>query len=244
MSTDAVIPMFPAISFSETLDFYRALGFEVTFEQTTPYEYGAVQRNGVALNFYGGFKGVVREKSYASCLVMVDDLAGTHTAFLEGLRRAYGRIPTAGFPHISRLPKGYSRFAVFDPSGTTLLFISRAASDVDYAQFEQHPGQSRLANALVTAIWLRDLKGHDDVAAARVLDVALARPDAASAPALDRARALAARVELAVALGDLDHASSLRAELQQLTPTLTDTEREQYDDELHAADNLERLLAV
>ena len=51
-----VVPVLPCESLDESLTFYRALGFEVTYEQTTPYVYGAVRWGGVDLNFYGGFK--------------------------------------------------------------------------------------------------------------------------------------------------------------------------------------------
>jgi hypothetical protein len=37
-------PLFPCVSLDETLAFYRALGFEVTHEQSDPYVYGAVRR--------------------------------------------------------------------------------------------------------------------------------------------------------------------------------------------------------
>jgi catechol 2,3-dioxygenase-like lactoylglutathione lyase family enzyme len=66
MANDSVIPLLPCVSLEETLDFYRALGFEVTHEQTWPYAYGSVFRNGVNLHFYGGFKGFNPAKAYSS----------------------------------------------------------------------------------------------------------------------------------------------------------------------------------
>lgn len=56
-----------------------------------------------------------------------------------------------------------------------------------------------------------------------------------------RARALAARTELAVALGEAERALALRAELKQIP--LSDEQRERFRDELHAADDLERLMS-
>jgi hypothetical protein len=226
------------VSLDETLDFYRALGFEVTHEQTWPYVYGAVCRNGVDLHFYGGFKGFNPAKAYSSCLVMVDEVEAPHRAFVDGLRRAFGRIPTAGIPRITRLRKDQTRFAIFDPAGTSIIFIARSEPEMDYDEAPDEE-QSRLASALDTAVWIRDLRGFDDVAAAKVLDVALARSE--PAPAVDRARAIAARAELAVALGDIDRAQTLRVELQAMS--LTDEERARYKDELESADDLERLLS-
>jgi hypothetical protein len=60
---------------------------------------------------------------------------------------------------------------------------------------------------------LRDFK-NDDAMAAKVLDDALARHPEANAP--DRARALAARIELAVAMGEAQRADGFRAELQRV----------------------------
>lgn len=237
MEDDTLVPILPCVSLGETLDFYRALGFEVTYQQTSPYEYGSVRRGGAVLHFHGGFKRL-DVKASSTCLVTVQEVEGPHRAFVTGLRRAYGRLPTAGVPRITRLRKGQHRFAVFDPAGNSLIFVARDEPDITYDE-EPEPGQSRLAQALDTAVWLRDLKGHDDVAAARVLDVALAR-DEAAAP-LERARALAARAELAVALGKSERARTLRAELQRVP--LSVEERERFKDELHAADDLERLLS-
>ncbi|MGH3990348.1 MAG: hypothetical protein ACRDTZ_23985, partial [Pseudonocardiaceae bacterium] len=95
-----------------------------------------------------------------------------------------------------------------------------------------------LVQALDTAVRLRDLKGHDDVKAARVLDVALARDDPATP--IERVRALAARAELAVALGEAERVRALRAELEGIP--LSDEERARFRDELAPADDLEQLM--
>jgi hypothetical protein len=239
MASEQVIPVLPCTSLGEMLDFYRALGFEVTYGQTEPYVYGGVRWGTADLHFYGGFKGIDPKKSTSSCLVMVDEVEGPHRLFIESLRTSLGVIPTAGFPRITRLRKGQTRFGVFDPAGNSIIFISRSEPDYSYDQ-EPHPARSKLAAALETAEWLRDWKGFDDVAAAKVLDVALARDR--SSPPVDRARVLAARAELAVALGDMERARSTRAELQQIP--LTEDELEWYRDELQAADELERLLST
>ncbi len=237
MTDGTVIPVLPCGPLEETLDFYRALGFEVTHQQVWPYEYGTVRRGGARLHFHGGFTRPGHAKAFSTCLVVVQEVEGPHRAFVDGLKRALGRLPTAGVPRITRLRKGQSRFAVFDPTGNSLIFVARDEPDVTYDK-EPEQGRSRLARALDTAAWLRDLKGNDDVKAARVLDVALAR-DEPAAP-IERARALAARTELAVALGEAERARALRSELTQIP--LSDEERERFRDELHAADDLEQLM--
>ncbi|MGH3990284.1 MAG: hypothetical protein ACRDTZ_23660 [Pseudonocardiaceae bacterium] len=84
----------------------------MTHQQTWPYVYGAVRRGGAQLHFYGGFK------------------------------QAFGKLPTAGLPRITRLRKGYSRFAVFDPAGNSIIFIARDAPETSYDE-EPEQGRSR-----------------------------------------------------------------------------------------------------
>ena len=59
------------------------------------------------------------------------------------------------------------------------------------------------------------------------------------APPIERARVLAARIELAVAMGDEERARSAREELAAIM--LTDEERERYRDEFQAVEAIERL---
>lgn len=240
MATDTLIPILPCLELEETLTFYRALGFEVTHEQTWPYQFGSVHRRGVDVYFHR-FKGrkVDPAKSTGACVVLVDEVESLHQGFVDGLRRAYGRLPVRDIPRIGRCWKGQTRFGVVDPAGNTITFIRR---DEDAAAaYEWMSGQaetSHLAQALGSAYNLRVFQNNDS-GAARVLDVALRKDE--PAPAIDRARALAARAELAVALGETERGRALRDELQQVT--LSDEEREPFRDELEAADRLARALA-
>ena len=157
-----------------------------------------------------------------------------YQAFAAALREKHGKLPVAGIPRITRFRKGQGRFTVVDPSGNSVIYVQR--EEPGAGEEWADPGkQSRLLKALDTAVKLRDFKS-DDRAAAKVLDAALARKEAVAPVA--RARALAARAELAVAMGDAERAQAVRAELQQVL--LSDEERERYRDELQAADDLER----
>ena len=73
-----------------------------------------------------------------------------------------------------------------------------------------------------------------------MLDKALAKGKAGSV--IDRARVLAARAELAVAMGEMEAAQAARLQLQQLP--LSEEERQQYQHELQAADLLEQWLTA
>lgn len=133
---------------------------------------------------------------------------------------------------------GQSRFTVVDPAGNSLIFIRRDSSDATEGTYEdgaELATGSKLALAIKTAARLRDFKA-DDAMAAKVLDAALAK-NVTAAPA-ERARALAARAELAVALGDLGRAPALSVELRHIP--LSDSEREELSEELDAAAKLER----
>ncbi len=228
---DAItIPCLPCVSLEETLPFYEMLGFEVTYRQKAPNVYGVVRRGDCELHFFG-LKGLEPKDSFSACLVLVSDVEGLHQTFADAMRRVLGKVPVAGFPRISRMKPGQTRFTVTDPAGNSVIFIKRGAEDQAASEEYKNPGQTRLQRAISLAARLRDYKG-DDAAAAKVLDTALEHPDPADP--FDRARALAARAELAVAMGDRRQAVSLRAELETLS--LSETDRERLRDELLITD--------
>jgi catechol 2,3-dioxygenase-like lactoylglutathione lyase family enzyme len=228
MPSETAIPMFPCASPDETLEFYQILGFEVTYRQTKPYIYLAVKRGGFDLHFYGRGKPGPQGGS-ATCLVMVDEVGPHHRAFAAALKEKFGRVPTAGLPRITRLREGQGRFTVVDPTGNSIIFIKRDEPKYEYFDKEKWAKLSPMERALETAANFRDMRGKD-ASAAKALDLALAKnPDAAP---IERARVLAARVELAEAMGDPERAKSARAELDRIA--LTDKERERYRDEFQA----------
>jgi hypothetical protein len=155
--------------------------------------------------------------------------------FADALRERYGKVPTAGLPRITRIRQGQTRFHVFDPAGNVLLYIDRDEPEMDCSWYKTK--QSRLAAAIANAAFLRDTYTNDK-AAALVLDKALARKEAFDP--IDHARALAARAELAVAMGDAERAQAVRFELKQIS--LSDEDRGRFRHELQAADVLERWL--
>ena len=168
---------------------------------------------------------------------MVPEVERLHRHFADALRKAYGKLPLSGLPRISRMREGQSRFRVTDVDGNSVIFIKND-EDHDHEEADTAVPSSRLAKVLESASILRDFK-NDDGAAARILDVALSR-DARDrgAPPLDRARALIARAELAVALGDEAKVNQLRAELAALA--LTDEQRGHLQPDVEALDELER----
>ncbi len=233
LTTETVIPLLPCTSYEATITFYEATGFTVTHAQQDPYVYIAVRRKGIELHFSASL-GVYQAKNpFGACLVFVDEVKVYHAAFADALRAAYGQVPTADRPRLTRLFPGQGRFKVFDPSGNVLIFIDRNEPETSYS--EEDDTLSDTEKALTNAAFLRDTYANDK-AAARVLDLALVRNP--TAHLIERARLLAARAELAVAMGDGDQEQSLRIALQQMP--LSAGEREQFRHELQAADALAR----
>jgi hypothetical protein len=229
---EEMIPVLPCVSLPDTLAFYRLLGFEVTHEQTRPYVYGATRRGGMNVHFTG-IKGLDPTTIYSTCLVMVPEVEQLHETFVGALRQAYGKLPVAGIPRITRMKPGQSRFTVVDVAGNSVIFIKQGAPEEDETAEDAiapRSGESRLVRALRRAARLRDFK-IDDAAAAKVLDVALAHTEPADP--LERARALAARIELAVVLGDQARVVALSSELEGLP--LSDEQRAEIDGELARA---------
>jgi hypothetical protein len=192
-----------------------------------------VRQGGCEMHQFG-LKGLKAEDGYSTCCVVVSEVEPLHKTFSEALRRKYGKLPIAGFPRITRFKAGQTRFTLTDPSGNSVIIVKRSAHEGGGSRAKL----TGLAKALDTAARLRDESG-DDESAAKVLDVALDRYQ--DAPALDRARALAARAELAVALGEAERLRSLREELQRVP--VSDEDREKYRHELEAAEALERGLS-
>lgn len=206
------IPALPCVTLEGTLPFWQILGFEVTSQQKAPNPYAVVRRGNYELHFFG-LKGLNPAENFTTCLVIVPEVEQLHQTFAGNLREALGKVPGAGFPRITRMRPGQSRFTVTDPAGNSVIFIKQGPEDEEAAEAYKQPGQTPLERALNTAARLRDFK-NDDAAAARVLDNALARhPDAAPA---ERARVLVARIELAEAMGDVERAAALYAELEGL----------------------------
>ncbi|GAB2537818.1 VOC family protein [Nocardia heshunensis] len=185
------IPVLWGGDLPETLDFYRTLGYKVTYEMTRPYTYGVVERDGFELHFGPTPKGLSGEEAHVGCLVLLDEVEGLHAEFKTALRARYGRVPDKGAPRITRFRPGQTRFTVVDPVGNSVIYIQRDESDVEYGGSKQLEG---LARVLDNARILSEMK-NDDKAAIRVLETGLRR-FGASAPGEDKERALAMLAEI------------------------------------------------
>ncbi|MGV9413648.1 glyoxalase [Nocardia sp. NPDC003693] len=230
------VPMLWGGNLPETLDFYKTLGYVVTYEQHRPYSYGAVRRNGFELHFGPTPKELDAQRAHIGCLVVVDEVEPWHVEFTAALRAKYGRIPARGTPRITRFRPGQTRFTVVDPVGNTVIYIQRDEPDPEYGGSAALEG---LARVLDHARILRDSK-NDDVAAARVIETGLRRHAIKASP-VERARALAMLAEIAAAAEDAGRVAQLIAQIDTLA--LSDDDRAVVDDELKAVAALRDWLA-
>jgi hypothetical protein len=225
---EIITPLFKVKDIDEILAFYSALGFNITYQQSKPYIYLAVQRGKINIHFMSNINS-------ASCLIHIDDVTIYHKAFADGLRAKYGKVPVKDIPRITRLKPNQTRFTLYDPAGNSIIFIRQDEPDIDYDAYDET--LSPLMQALENVKFLRDTY-DDDVAAAKFLDKKLAK--LTNATPIDRARALAIRAELAIVLGDMTHAQTIREMLKQIP--LSQEEQALYQVELQASDVLEKWL--
>jgi hypothetical protein len=231
-----MIPILPCRSLPEILDFYRALGFAVTFHQQRPNPYAVVERGDIELQFFS-MKSYDPTQSYSTCYIVTTDVEALYAAFSSGLRAVLGKLPTRGLPRIGPLKDmsyGVRQFLLTDPGGNTLR-VGQPLSD-GFAHL-QAP-KERFARALQTAGLLVDSK-EDTEAAARLLDRILASDTARSAT--EQVQALVLRAETALRMDERSLAERLLG--QARTILLTDQDRQNIRDDLHRAEELAQALA-
>ncbi|MFH8349022.1 bleomycin resistance protein [Streptomyces sp. NPDC018045] len=167
---ETVIPILPCPSIDELLDFYRALGFEVTSYQKSPNPCCGVRLRGIELQFFG-LKSHDPATSYSTCYVLTDDVDGLHASFRAGLKAALGKVPTRGLPRIGALKDmsyGVRQFLMTDPGGNCIRIGQPIADGFEHSAVPKE----RYARALHQATLIGESKG-DHAAAARIIDRAL-----------------------------------------------------------------------
>ncbi|OLT28292.1 glyoxalase [Nocardiopsis sp. CNR-923] len=232
-ANERVVPVLHCFDPEATIEFFRAIGFEVTHDQRRPYLYLALRWSGFDLHFGRPPKGLDPAMEHTGgCLVMVDDVAAYHAAVTQGMRRTYGRVLGRGLPRVTRYRPGASRFTLMDPSGNSIIVIQRdEPEELEYGGSKDLPP---LARALDSARILRDFK-TDDLSASRQIKSALRR-HGDRATDVQRATALAMLVELSTALGEHEDAADWLGRLRGTA--LTEEERRVVEAELRNADDL------
>jgi len=239
MTNEITIPALPSISITETLLFYVALGFEVTYQQARPNTYACIKRDDIELHFYA-MKGIDPANSYSTCLVLIEDANELHQIFKAGLKEHYGKVPVAGIPRLTRPNNnnaaGDYRFNVIDPSGNWIRFIQTTPQPEDATKSSNL--STKLSRTIHGARLLVDAKGDFSNAGA-MLDKALAKNDTHSSK-IEQVQAWVLRATIALNMDDKTLATSYLGQVRQTI--LTDDEKIVLEDEFQQADELEALL--
>lgn len=237
MANETTIPILPCNSINDTLEFYVALGFEVTYQQARPNTYACVKYEDINLHFFT-MKGYEPKNSYSTCFIQVADLASLHLTFSNNLRHHYGKLPIAGIPRISKLNTSNAdkelRFNIIDPGGNWIRFGQPGKENSERSDGEP---QNKLARITQAADWLVEAKG-DFEKAAHMLDNALAQHE--PTPPVDRVQAMVLRASVAISLDDSELAKTLLSEIRQLPLEAHETTALEAD--LQRASELEKLL--
>ncbi len=229
--TDKTIPILPCRSIGEILGFYRALGFEVTYQQTAPNTYAVVERGDIELHFFV-LKALDAADNWGSCYVRVADVDSLYEAFTTGLRASLGRLPSRGVPRINALRDmsyGVRQFVVVDPGGNYI----RIGQPIDATAAPRVAEAGRLERSLVAAVTLADSK-DDAPAALKVLESAMAADPAA--PDRVWVRAWILRADRAIRMGEVDVARRALAAARSIQLNARDRTA--------IVDDLERALAL
>jgi hypothetical protein len=227
MTNEVTVPLLPCASIDDIVAFYQVLGFETTYYQRKPNPYVALRREDLHLHFFE-MAGFDPEQSYGTCLVLSPDPGELHRAFAAGMRAAYGKVLVAGTPRMTR-PRarknqdGLSGFSVIDPGGNWIRITRNAADDGPQAPATPQAPAGRLAKALANAVVQADSRG-DARQAARILDSALAHPEADADP-VALVEVLAYRAEVALVLHDPATAAEQLARLDRVTLNADETRR-------------------
>lgn len=195
---EKTIPKLMAPSIRPVADFYAALGFEKTFQQTAPYEFLTVKRGGIELNFYGD-KTFDPATSAHGCVVVTDEVDELYAFFASRLRNAYGSVPVAGVPRIGALADmsyGVRQFLMIDPGGNTIQIFQPISEDLNHRPLPR----GTFERAIHTGSLYADSK-QDLALARKVLDRALHQADEAPT-AIQLVKLLVLRADVAVRQGE------------------------------------------
>ncbi|MGI2294449.1 bleomycin resistance protein [Paenibacillus sp. GXUN7292] len=237
--TGVAIPIFPCRSIDEHLDFYQALGFELTYRQAKPNLYACVRHSIVELHFFV-LKQLEPSNSYSMCYVSVPDVDSVYKEFCGNLKKIYQKVPSQGFPRITKLNNLAEdrRFNLIDPAGNRLLIGQKHASSKPIQNDQYmvvHP--SRFTNALETAYRLAYAK-DEPAEAARVLELVFSKTEEVSITL--RYKAYVLRADVAISMDELNLAMTFIREAEKLS--LSEQELEEVMEATERLDELKMTL--
>ncbi|WP_217606813.1 VOC family protein [Chitinophaga sp. GbtcB8] len=197
-----ITPIFPCRSLDELIDFYRVLGFEVTYHQKSPNPYAILEKGWLRLDFYGT-KQHVPNQCYHTCYILTDEADELYEVFTSALRSHYGKLPTRGLPRISEIRDkkyGVREFMFSDVAGNCIRIGRKIAiQEEEIYSKEVEAASKRLSLALDFAYKSEDEEGELEKVSA-VLDKAIEKDKGNHCRNLYKVMIL--RADLAIAQGD------------------------------------------
>ncbi|GGF61824.1 hypothetical protein GCM10010912_03710 [Paenibacillus albidus] len=219
----ATIPIFPCSSIDEQLDFYQALGFEITYRQAKPNLYACVRHRIAELHFFV-LKKLEPANSYSMCYISVPDVDAVYKELCGNLKRTYNRVPSKGFPRITKLNNLAEdrRFNLIDPAGNRLL-IGQKHTVAEPAAHDSSVviPPSRFANAFETAYRLAYAKDAP-ADAAKVLDLVFSKNEEAAS--ILQYKAFVLRADIASSMDEIELMRSFIQQADHLSLTGSELE--------------------
>jgi hypothetical protein len=185
------IPLLPCRSVNETLEFYKAIGSTITYQQKAPNNYIGLKIKSIEVHFFG-LKQLAPEANFSTCYLIVDDIDTLYANCRAGLKGLYGKLPLKGIPRINTLKDmptyGVRQFVIVDPSGNYIR-IGQPIAKKQSLLFEENGKKPEKGTALSKAYELADrlANGKEDLeAATAAIDKALASGDTSEPETLFR----------------------------------------------------------
>lgn len=209
------IPIFPCKDLDALLDFYRQIGFEVTYRQKAPNPYAVVELDWIRLDFYA-VSHHDPKKSYHTCYVTAEETDALYERFTGALRNKRGKVPTRGLPRISEIRDkayGVREFMFSDPAGNCVRIGRKIAPGAPHGESPE----SAAANKRLALVLDYAYRFEDDVdefeKVPPLLDKAIERDRAL--PCDNLFKVMSVRADYAIQLGDLTLAENLLNEIRQ-----------------------------
>lgn len=176
--TNFAIPLLPCVSIKETLEFYQAIGSEITYQQKAPNNYIGLKLKNIEIHFFR-MKQIKPEANFSSSYLVVDEIDAFYNLCRDGLKKLYNKIPIKGIPRINQIKDmptyGVRQFIIVDPSGNYLR-IGQAIPKTDSVLFEENGKKPQKGTVLTKAYELADrlANGKEDLEASiKVIDKVL-----------------------------------------------------------------------
>ncbi|MCW3465934.1 bleomycin resistance protein [Chitinophaga nivalis] len=219
------IPMLPSTAMKETLAFYTAMGFVITYQQQAPNTYVCMKIRDIELHFFS-LKQIKPESNFSTCYLIVDNIDLLFQSFTAGLKEKLGKVPVKGIPRINPLKDmpsyGVRQFVVVDPSGNYIR-IGQPIKKEQSLLFEENGQKPMAGTPLQKAYELgnRLANGKDDIdKAAKVLDAALQAAD--ETDLLHLFKVVSLRIDIADRQNDTTLIAALSIKGKELLTKITD----------------------